>query len=95
MEKIFTEVVVVGGGPCGLMSALLLGRLGVRTLLLEKHPGISRHPKAMGVTRRTGEISRQLGLLEKMLAGCSRPGYRDWRGRKCRSSGRCGRREGH
>jgi putative polyketide hydroxylase len=51
------------------MAALLLGKFGISTLLLEKHPGISRHPKAMGVTRRTAEIYRQLGLLEPMQAG--------------------------
>jgi len=69
MEKLSSQVVVVGGGPCGLISALLLARFGVKTILFEKHPGVSRHPKAMGVTRRTGEIYRQLGLLDKMLAG--------------------------
>ena len=64
-----TSVVVVGGGPCGLITALLLGRLGVSTVLFEKHSGISRHPKAMAVTRRTAEIYRQLGLLEAMQTG--------------------------
>ena len=63
------QVLIVGGGPCGLATALLLGKCGIRTVLMEKHPGISRHPKAMGVTRRTAEIYRQLGLLEKMQSG--------------------------
>lgn len=51
------------------MAALLLGKSGISTVLLEKHPGISRQPKAMGVTRRTAEIYRQLGLVEKMQEG--------------------------
>ena len=63
------DVIVVGGGPCGLMTALLLGCQGINTLLLEKHPHILNHPKAMGVTARTAEIFRQLGLLEAALAG--------------------------
>jgi len=63
------QVIVVGGGPCGLMMAVLLGKFGVPTVLVEKHPGISRHPKAMGVTRRTAEIYRQLGLLDEMHKG--------------------------
>lgn len=60
------DVIVVGGGPCGHMTALLLGRQGVNTLLLEKHPHILNHPKAMGVSARSAEILRQLGLLEDM-----------------------------
>lgn len=63
------DVVVVGGGPCGHLTALLLGRLGLKTVLLEKHPHVLDHPKAMGITARTAEILRQLGLLEAALSG--------------------------
>lgn len=59
-------VAIVGAGPCGLMTSLLLARAGVASAVFEKHPGISTHPKAMGVTRRTAEIYRQLGLLGRM-----------------------------
>jgi len=63
-----TQVIIVGGGPCGLLSSLLLGRYGVKNIVLERHPDISIHPKAMALTRRTGEIFRQLGIDERMRA---------------------------
>ncbi|WOO40697.1 FAD-dependent monooxygenase [Rubellicoccus peritrichatus] len=65
---VHTDVAIIGGGPCGLMAALLLTRFGVRCTLFEKHRGVSFHPKAMGVTRRTGEIFRQLGLHKELMS---------------------------
>ena len=58
------SVAIVGGGPCGMMTSLLLARAGIRNVVFEKKPGISTHPKAMGVSRRTLELYRQLGLLD-------------------------------
>ncbi|WP_165191485.1 FAD-dependent monooxygenase [Caulobacter soli] len=58
------EVVVIGAGPVGLLSAIQLGRAGVKTLLLERRSSFSVHPKASGIHARTMEIYRQLGLAD-------------------------------
>jgi len=67
--KIDIPVAVVGGGPCGMMTALLLARAGVPSAVFEKKPGISAHPKAMGLSRRTAEILHQNGLMERIYGG--------------------------
>jgi putative polyketide hydroxylase len=55
-------VLIVGGGPVGLTASLLLSRQGVRSLLVERHPGTAIHPKARGINARTMEIYHQHGL---------------------------------
>ena len=52
------EVIIVGAGPVGLVSALQLGRAGVKALVLERRPTFSVHPKAAGIHARTMEIYR-------------------------------------
>lgn len=52
-------VLIVGGGPVGLMASLLLSRLGIRSLLVERHAGTAIHPKARGINARTMEVFRQ------------------------------------
>ncbi len=52
-------VLIVGGGPVGLSTALALSRFGVRSLLVERHPATSIHPKARGINVRTMELFRQ------------------------------------
>ncbi|HEY5777446.1 MAG TPA: FAD-dependent monooxygenase [Terrimicrobiaceae bacterium] len=67
--EIDVPVAIVGGGPCGLMTALLLARSGVESTVFERKPSTSVHPKAMGLSRRTAEILRQHGLIERIMGG--------------------------
>ncbi|HWI22691.1 MAG TPA: FAD-dependent monooxygenase [Baekduia sp.] len=53
------EVLIVGGGGCGLASSIFLSDLGVKTLLVERHPATSPLPKAHFLNQRTMEIFRQ------------------------------------
>lgn len=62
MQTETTSVLVVGGGLVGLSTALFLAWRGVPTLLVERHPGSSPHPRAIGYTPRTLELFRAVGL---------------------------------
>ncbi|TWP51434.1 FAD-dependent oxidoreductase [Lentzea tibetensis] len=57
-----TDVLVVGGGLVGLSAALFLAWRGVPTVLVERYPGSSAHPRAIGYTARTVELLRAVGL---------------------------------
>ncbi len=55
-------VLIVGGGPVGLSMSLLLSYHGIRSLLIEQHPGTSTYPKARLLKTRMLEIFQQLGV---------------------------------
>ena len=55
-------VLISGGGPVGLTASLLLSQHGVRSLLVERHPGTALTPKARGMNARTMEVFRQCGI---------------------------------
>src|SRR5262245_25551966 len=57
-----TSVLVVGGSLVGLSAATFLAWRGVDTIVVEKHPGSSPHPRAIGYTPRTLELFRAVGL---------------------------------
>jgi len=61
-------VLIVGGGPTGLMASILLGRCGVPNLLVEKHAATSLFPKARRLRTRTMEILRVLGIEPEVRA---------------------------
>jgi 3-(3-hydroxy-phenyl)propionate hydroxylase len=61
------KVVIVGGGPVGLATALDLGRRGVPVLLLDDHEGTGQGSKAICFAKRTLEICDRLGAAGPML----------------------------
>ncbi len=74
-------VLIIGGGPVGLTASILLSQQGIRSLLVERHPGTAILPKARGINARTMEMYRQLGIEQAIRdAGLSteRTGFIVW-----------------
>lgn len=71
--KLHTEVLIVGGGPSGMIAALALGKCGVKSIILEKRETLSKHPKAHEVSARTLEILTQLGIPFRELEAEASP----------------------
>ncbi|GAA0608491.1 FAD-dependent monooxygenase [Kutzneria viridogrisea] len=59
-------VLVAGGGTVGLAAALFLAHQGVPALVVERHTGLSIHPRATGLGLRTVEILRAHGLAARL-----------------------------
>lgn len=63
-----TDVLVAGGGPCGLMLANELGRRGIRCLVVDAKPGTAFNPQANATQARTMEHFRRLGFAHEIRA---------------------------
>ena len=68
-DHLEADVLVVGAGPAGLTAAATLGRLGIDCLVAERRSELSGLPRATGVSTRSMEIFRSLGLEDEILAG--------------------------
>jgi 2,4-dichlorophenol 6-monooxygenase len=65
-DVIDVPVLIVGGGGSGLTMSVFLSDLGVKSLLVERHPTTSIHPKAHVLNCRTMEILHQHGLADEI-----------------------------
>lgn len=61
-------VLIVGGGLNGLTAACLLAHHGIAGVLVERHPGTSIQYKFAGISPRSMEIFRSLGLEDEIRA---------------------------
>jgi 2-polyprenyl-6-methoxyphenol hydroxylase-like FAD-dependent oxidoreductase len=57
-----TEVLIVGGGPVGMLLALFLDRHGVKSVVLNSDNGVPTHPRGSTHNSRTMEHYRRLGI---------------------------------
>ncbi|MFF1699295.1 FAD-dependent monooxygenase [Streptomyces sp. NPDC058257] len=58
-----TDVVIVGGGPVGLLLAAELAGYGVRTVVIEERAEVSEHPRATTLHARTAQVLARRGHL--------------------------------
>ncbi len=60
------DVLIAGGGPCGLMLAIELGRRNIPCLLVDAKPGTAFNPQANATQARTMEHFRRLGFAHEI-----------------------------
>ena len=63
-----SQVVIVGAGPVGLVSAMKLSKYGIKCVVLEKNSGPITDIRASTFHPPTLDILAELGLMEKMLS---------------------------
>jgi 2-polyprenyl-6-methoxyphenol hydroxylase-like FAD-dependent oxidoreductase len=61
-----TPVLIAGGGPIGMTLALELASHGVRSMLVERNPTTTRHPKMDLTNGRSMELYRRIGLADRL-----------------------------
>jgi putative polyketide hydroxylase len=62
-------VLIVGGGPAGLVAAITLARYGVESLLVERRDELSDEPRATAISVRSMELLRSWGLESEVMEG--------------------------
>src|SRR5687768_11178134 len=68
MLPVNTPVLIVGGGPFGLMLANELGRRSIQVVLVDQNPGTTRNAAANATQARTMEHYRRLGFADEVRA---------------------------
>ena len=73
MTEIEIPVLIVGGGPVGLLGAQLLGQRNIATLVAEKHAARLDAPKAHALNPRSLEICAAAGLPMDRIHAAATP----------------------
>ena len=63
-----TDVIVVGGGPVGVTTALLLAQRGFAVTVFERAPEVYDLPRAIVMDDEIQRVFQNAGLLDELLA---------------------------
>jgi len=74
------DVIVVGAGPVGLVTALLLARRGWSSHIVERHPQPYGRPRAIALDPETVRLFQRMDLLDEILPISDHTDYYDWFG---------------
>ena len=66
-ETVHFPVVIAGGGPIGLATAISLAQRGIRSVVLEKYNSVSDGSRAICWAKRTLEILDRIGTGDRMV----------------------------
>ena len=67
MEKVRTDVAIVGAGPVGCTVAILLGMYGVDTVLIDRSDEILPYPRAVGMDDEALRVFQTAGVVDALL----------------------------
>lgn len=73
-DQLRSDIIIVGAGPTGLVLANLLGRLGIKTLLVERNETTVKEPRAVSIDDESLRTVQASGLLETVMTEVV-PGY--------------------
>lgn len=62
-----TDILIIGAGPTGLTLANLLGKSGIRTILVEARTKLIDYPRAVGIDDESLRAMQAIGLVEEVL----------------------------
>jgi 3-(3-hydroxy-phenyl)propionate hydroxylase len=72
-------VLIAGGGPVGVITALALARQGIAVQVFEAEPRVNDNPRAATTHAATLEILDRLGLVDEVIRrGLIEPKFRIW-----------------
>ena len=69
-------MLIVGGGPVGLSSAVLLAQRGIEVLLIDRRTPQARFPRAHLLNVRTMEVFHEMGVADAIYAQAPDDGWR-------------------